>query len=353
MKPLSEECEFDHYIQSLRSSSNRVRYIILTLAVTTILIFFGAKNSHFSWTRERFETTKLAIEVKKHLNDERCKKLGVDFQPAQFFPSELARKDVEALRHAAAFACATRLKDLESYLKTYFRLDAEYVARITVPILGLSFDANDLGLIGGAAFALLFALLVLSLAKEYQNLRLCLWKVRDIAKGGEGKDEREALLKANFLYHALVMAQLINHPPTLPRRDPKGFAHLLVRTLLVVPFVLETWIFFWLDLPSRTVGTAMSPMGTYVVLVVEALSCIFILGCTVLCLIYSRAGTKNWRRTFVAINPPSPADAAEKSFLGRVRRVVTDWAAYVELIPRPDEPRVPNGEGRGGEAGGG
>ena len=297
---LTEESEFQEYIRSFASSSSRVRFVLLAITVTSILLFFGLKNSHYPWALARMEITKIALDLKgDDLDREICSGVLTDDKIRRYLPSRYMDIEENRLQEAVRRACGNSKDEIEKYFNIYRNIDIEYYSKISVPFLGISFDANDLGIVGGLAFSLLFVLLALSLAREHENLFLCLWKVEKIADSEGRWNDGES--KANFLYHALVMTQGILQPSTLARWQGSRWM-LAVRVLLFVPLGLELWILVT-DWMSREVAQALTPVGAWVAIISEVVSSLFIFVMTLVCLAYSRAQSIRWRSTFFHINP--------------------------------------------------
>ncbi|MGH9418413.1 MAG: hypothetical protein ACRD3J_00450 [Thermoanaerobaculia bacterium] len=165
-----------------------------------------------------------------------------------------------------------------------------------LPWLGVSIDYNDIVVFAGLTFILLFVLLLFSLIRHHENLYLALYKVRRLAKSDTNTARGES--RANFLYHALAMGQVLYSPPTLARWGARWQLAVLY-ILLFVPFVLETYItitnWYTRDLANQY------GLGDYIP--AQVVLCLVLLGFGIVCLIYSKAASDRWKAAFFHVNP--------------------------------------------------
>ena len=86
------------------------------------------------------------------------------------------------------------------------KIRAEQVGQVQVPVLGISFDVNDLGILGGFAFIVLLTWVNYSLWHHSNNLKLAFDFARELdTKGGQ------RLLY--YTYQNLAMRQVLTIPP--------------------------------------------------------------------------------------------------------------------------------------------
>lgn len=201
----------DHYVEALRTSSDRSRYALYVLIVATILIFIATHNiQRDSWPLRRLDAWY------------RYARRDTKTDPQ---PREIANGD------------PMRLEDVRSeYIKQY----AARAVLTTTPLPGVSIDVNDVGLVGGLTLLSLSIVLLACVAREHENLYLSLFKVRALADA-EGEDSQAGDSSANLLYHALAMTQVLNAPPTLARWDRWRCAAAL-RGIFVAPAIVYWWV---------------------------------------------------------------------------------------------------------------
>jgi hypothetical protein len=150
--------------------------------------------------------------------------------------------------------------------------------------------------VAGLTFVLLFILLLFSLMRHHENLYLALYKVRRLAKDDDSMAHGES--KANFLYHALAMGQVLYSPPTLARWGAR-WQQALMYVLLFIPFLLETYITAT-NWSSRLLAQQYN-LDAYIPAQVGL--CILLLSFAIGCLIYSKAASDRWETAFFHVNP--------------------------------------------------
>lgn len=316
---ISDDSEFDHYIRALTASSNRSRYVILIATVVSVLLLVAYRNAG-GWIDTRMQMVDLALKyelwaVSTTDLPDRLDDLGVG-------DDELRRKLmlIHAMLDSARYRSPEDLKRLAGELE---RADVEYILHPTVPFMGLRFDINDLGALGGISLVILIFLLLFSIAGEFENVQLAMWKVRRVAEReeaeapGAGFDNNNS--RANLLYHALAMVQVLSRPPTLIRWRP-GIAHGFTKCLLVAPVVVQLLVFVQ-DWSTRPYALILNRSLTVVNLTVSGVALSALVVLTVLCFVYARALDAVWKETFFTINPE------------RRERRQSSWLRYVRLLP--------------------
>lgn len=252
---------------------------------------------------------------------------------AEELPGHLTGRGVkdEALRRKLALIDAamsgsrfSSANDLKRWLGELERADVDHILHPTVPFMGMRMDVNDVGALGGISLAILISLLLSSIAGEFENVQLAMWKVRrvveqeDAHQDGTGKDNNNS--RANLLYHALAMAQVLSRPPTLIRwrRRP---THGLIKILFVAPLLVQLMV-FWQDWVTRQPALILNPQLATLNLAISGTALVVLALLTTFCLVYSRALDLAWRETFFTINPD------------RRDRPQDSWLRYVSLLPK-------------------
>src|SRR3954470_23866376 len=129
---------------------------------------------------------------------------------------------------------------MQDLLAEYSKLRLERELFPHIPILGITFDVNDLGLFCGMAYVLLLLLLLFSLMREHEHLHLALFKVRRLHDDSRNRGGGES--RANYLYHALAMSQVLNSPPTLASWKPSRFKTVTLSLIFFLPVAMELFI---------------------------------------------------------------------------------------------------------------
>jgi hypothetical protein len=269
----------DQYVNALRSSSDRARYALYAVIVATVLIFVVNHNvQKDSWPRRRLDTWYSYARADGSAGRRKL-------------PEEIANGDPE------------RLKALrEEYVK-------QFAARSIFnasPLPGVSIDVNDLGWMGGLTLSILMLFLVLSISKEHENLHLALYKVRLLAAHSDPSGTR-ADSRANLLYHALAMTQVLNSPPSLARWHRQS-AFNVPRLIFIIPFFVYA-VIVKNEAETSYVSYIYNVKDATVVIILEILltACIFFLG--LLAWLHSSAMSARWTRAFYRVNPSHEAVA--------------------------------------------
>jgi hypothetical protein len=205
-KALNLEFEVQEYISTFRASSDRVRlvlYVIVLVSVGLAILTWTTRDSSYGQWR---------------------------YGEWQRLAALKAQYDYEVARSVALPIDAAREKRLENMRRELVRFDerAEYmkqlVGRVQLlslpPLISTSVDFNDAGTVGGVLLILLMTLLVFCFVRQHENLFLCAFKITRLCEDDASHWDGES--DANFLYHALVMTQVLNHPPTLARGGGRG-----------------------------------------------------------------------------------------------------------------------------------
>jgi hypothetical protein len=251
---LIDDFEFQEYVRSFHESSSRSRRVLYVLVVATLLIGLSVWNQgENSWPRQRVNqwmTNYGKNTPYEHINE----------------------------KYAEAFA--------------------QRIMYMQVPVLGVSLDANDVALAGGAAMALLLILLSYCLSTEHENLCLGLFKVCSIHAVEQRPDDGNST--ANLLYHALAMEHVVGDPPTLARwgGPMQAVTFFFLAIVFFSPTALHVYILngVWKDAQKMKLPVDLHWPVLYVVL-----GMLFLVG--IRCSLLARACSVRWRRTFYIINP--------------------------------------------------
>lgn len=261
--PTSTIDDLKEYVDAFRMSSNRSRYALYVVVVTSVLLGITTRNAHpGGWSLRRLVAW-----------------YGMPLAEQPFF-----KRDTMVIKVAR-----------EEYLR-------QFVARGVMPaspIPGVSMDINDLGLIGGIALVLLTLVLLFCLLREHEHLQLAMYKVRqmciDDPDGYMRGDSR-----ANMLYHALAMGEVLSSPPTLARWRRRGVLRHF-GFIFYIPAAVQAWV-LWNNWETRDLG-AQYGVDLTLSLVLQLGLFLFILVVSSCALIATHAMTRRWTRAFYHINP--------------------------------------------------
>ena len=329
-QPLPQEFQIDHYVAALREATARVRYILITLTVAIILIFVGFCNSRENgWFNSRLEVARAAADawgpdttdlntvldgLKVEIREVETRRgEGEDSSPSNSYSMTLntglttehsvdsytdeeMRERIGRWLNSRHISSRSSIEDLIRVMETS-RAENSTVMRI--PILGLAFDINDLGLFSGVSFVILKSMLAFGFSRYHEDQFLALWKVRRICEQ-ENRPSQEGSV-ANLIYHSLAMAQVFSKPPSLARPEG-GNGKSLSKIILIGPIFIQCLIFY-LDSETIDVGKTFDNISTTISLATQALCIVLVFFLTLACWAYIRSSEKRWRQTFFSINP--------------------------------------------------
>lgn len=250
------------YVDAFRTSSNRSRSMLYIVLIATTFIWITNWNAREdNWPLSR---------------------IGA-WYGAQFTPSS-----------------QDSAKLLEEARQEYLRQFIGHTVLTSSPIPGVAMDVNDLGVMGGMALVLLMGVLLVCIHREHENLYLALYKVRVLCIQ-EGEAHKRGNSRANLLYHALAMSQVIGSPPTLARWRGRGALNYLLVVMFFIPSAVYVWVFL-------TDWTTQDVVASYHVnarnyLIFEGLASIALLLLSTFSCVYSRAIALRWKRAFYRVNP--------------------------------------------------
>ncbi|MFN0036788.1 MAG: hypothetical protein ACKVUS_17130 [Saprospiraceae bacterium] len=145
-------------------------------------------------------------------------------------------------------------QEFEYALENLMEAKTENFTLVRMPILGVSFDINYLGIISGLIFSALMALLYLSMVRENRNLKTL------FQHGLQDKDT-----DGRRLYELLSMYQVLTVPQKLYRPDNKS--DLRTRNIIEVvfwfPYAVLLLIFVY-DCISFKIGLSLNPNMTII-----------------------------------------------------------------------------------------
>lgn len=280
---LYEHLELSHYIDIFRSSAERVRRLVFIIAVFSVIALTALWNTTpMSWMSMRSKGLESILD--------KCQ--NQDSAIADSCVSEATKIKGETKSINKTFA-ELQEKFINYKEKT---LEKEYFPAI--PVLGLTFDINDLGVFCGVAYLLLLLLLAFSLMREHENLFLALGKVRSLHDLSKTRKDGESC--ANYLYHALAMSQVLNSPPTLFQWRPPRWKIVVLTTVFFIPVIVEILIILNDLLSFKSVSYLDVQLSHYMPWeVVLALPDIVL---CLICIRYYRRCDHMWEGAFFHIN---------------------------------------------------
>lgn len=248
----------------VKESSDRARAVLLFTQVACIVIFMAAWHElNSSWTFSRLRVVQAAawyvdcVEAQHPdvpgaaptaaFTHDHCHILG-ETQPFT---------DVE-LGHAQRFIQSWHMTPVEIRRRLDLLEDAlvNHTMNVTAPLLGFTFDVNDLGLIGGLSLLFLLVWLYFSLRREDSNLGLLF-------------AEQETVNKAE-IYKLASMTQVFTIPPDDVSSSGRSLSAALhkmsrmalnwtLRLLFLTPVAVQSFV-LWLDRDTWSKGSIINPI---------------------------------------------------------------------------------------------
>jgi len=271
-------------IMKVENSSKVVRMILVFLLFACVILFIGFWNSlDFSWLNSRIKMHEYQLEWYKYISKDTI-------------PPNLSKNN------AALFYKCKDYYHKKHYTKDVLEAELEYLNDaklnnaifIKVPVFNVTFDVNDLGLIGGISITIIYFLLLYSLINRYNQID----NAFHLIKGIKSKEEQKSA------YFLISMDQVL----TLPRNIRKfKLVRLLPRTFYFYPIIILLSIFIN-DLATFKIGNYYLDSFWKVILVYIG-SFIF-LGLSIfqafLCLRMVNKTDKLWRINYPKDQYPNP-----------------------------------------------
>jgi hypothetical protein len=225
------------YTEAAKESSTRTQQILLLMIIASILVFAAYWNSRGqSWGRARLDLAKASVDV---LENKQAPQGGEVLY-------EQAKETVES--------SGMSLEQAKDNLNWIQKVRAEQLSLIHVPVLGINFDVNDLGMLGGFAFVVLLILVNYSLWHHSTNLELAL----DFAEKLQGEGETDLLY---YTYQNLAMRQVLTIPPK-PQKARTEQKNVLFwvqnasKSLYALPLAVQIAV-VWHDMATLGIGKAL------------------------------------------------------------------------------------------------
>lgn len=203
------------YLQAATESSVRSRRILVLLLIASILIFIAFWNQcDSSWARTHVHWAE-EIETLLRQKEENA------------LPKKLTAHQ-ESIEELAKGYHIESAEDAQHFHEHLLDLMAERIIYVRIPILGIEFDINDLGIFSGITLAVLLLWCRFALWHERRNLQLCM---------NESTPENR-----KSIYRYLAMRQLLTVPPRLANEPPTKIWGVLVLALFCLPALVYSLV---------------------------------------------------------------------------------------------------------------
>src|SRR6266446_1396671 len=231
------------YLDASSHASTRARTVVVIMVFASVRVFAGLLNSLEShWMEYR-------LQLLSDINDPYTQgRIGNPPDPSKFPQAE---KD-PAYQRAVDLHRQKYLAFYSSFAKQH----VENAYAIKVPFFGISFDVNDLGLLGGVAFVIILVLFRLCLSREADNLKLSFTEAKKLGQLSE-------------FYHLLAMSQVFTVPRTAYINRGK-FLIYVPKVICLFPLFVDSAVIVH-DLITLDIGQRLGKLHSAVETVFEIL----------------------------------------------------------------------------------
>jgi hypothetical protein len=274
------------YTNAVKESTDRTRRILLIMIVASILMAIACWNTRSGgWVNSRLA---LAKAVDNLLNPPPSDTPNSVQTVEVSYPAEQEQLYINARK----LINETGRTPYQAHQSLFWaqKVRTEQTSQIQVPFLGISFDVNDSGLLGGVTFIVLLMWVNYALWHHSNNLKFAFDYARKL---GTNED------KESFLFHTyqnLAMHQVLTIPPRPKsiRNSSPGARKLwigkLSKLLYALPLIVQAAVVGH-DWYTRKIGEEINWTATWTVLIAGTVFLGFIAALTVTCF-------KRWRETF-------------------------------------------------------
>jgi hypothetical protein len=270
------------YIDAAKDSTNRTRQILLVIVVASILVFAAFWNSRTGgWANSRLAIAKATEDILRN-EAERRENPSIAELTVPVGEEDLYQK---AKKYAHTAPSRTWHQAKESVFWSQ-KIRTEQVGQIQVPVLGINFDVNDLGMLGGFSFIVLLMWVNYSLWHHSNNLRLAFEFAKELdANEPEGRGKNRILFHT---YQNLVMRQVLTIPPrpasTRPAKTDKltSWVRKVSKLMYALPLAVQTTVVVH-DWETSEIGRLINPEATNTVLNTGTAFWVGIVVLTVMC----------------------------------------------------------------------
>jgi hypothetical protein len=323
-KELESSFEIDQYVKALGEASSRVRFVMLAVIVASVASIATLWSEHDgAWERSRLKVfdTKYSLltacgvwehplEYRERCEEPHQPESRIEGETAispptkinyALLPPECQNEETicDAIRWFNDIGISTN-RGAEAFAEKQWEAYINNVRYVKSPVLGFTFDINDLGLLTGLTFSILMLVMVFYSNRAHENLAVSMWKVREITKTEHCYDDPGS--KANLLYHALAMQQVFTVPPTLARWQDLRIFSKSHYALFILPFLVQMFVLHG-DFKSAPSGFNVNRTQTLISLSGQTFFLLLALFLCLLCWAHLHADDMLWEDVFLFINP--------------------------------------------------
>ncbi len=275
MENMEEKNEIQNYsdnnlylemLNRLTVTNRIVRIIVVVLVMTSILLFVGFWNSvEFGWTESRINILEKQLYWVEHLENKSK-------------PTDLSAEENILFNKCKEYwdsKCHTK-ETLIAEINCLRTAKINNIIFFNVPFLGITFDINDLGMIGGFSLTIIYFLLLYSFLNKHNQLEV-IFKKLDTINNTHFK---------NNAYYLIAMDQVL----TVPRDSIKEGKNLrkFPRLLYIIPIVVFIFVLIYdlytfsvgvdkLDSIAKTIIGYITSFIFFIIMIFELIYCLHII----------------------------------------------------------------------------
>lgn len=261
------------YVEATTDAAKRTRIVAVVLVVASVLILIAFYNSlDWSWPVTRVRSAYDPADKSAH------RALGVEHRPQL-----LSDDDKDGKTPADHFREQLQEANVRAYV--------ENIRFVRVPFVGVAFDVNDLGTIGGVGLILILFVMRYSLSREIKNLNFSFREATRLNRFGE-------------FYHSLAMRQVLTVPHMVGEKRNRllavapQFVHVLPAVIFLLGVAYDYYSVYKLGY--------FKPEYVSFTLVTETVWLVFILLLSAKCWERQRHIDDIWEKNWKKLNQETP-----------------------------------------------
>lgn len=263
----SQSEELDSLVQETVSASKRSRRVLLFAVLASIMAFSSYWNSRpLGWAEQRFQVINKALQYHAQADTQLLKMADGTLMPEMHLTIKANRANIDTFLMVRNANTQEELKFLKD---VYYNLKAG-TFKFEIPILGIPFDVNDLGLFSGISLTLLLFLLWFCLEREGENVETSLKAA-----------EQAGRLK--HYYRRLSMTQVLT-VPAREHRELSVFWLVLTKILYLLPLFVQ-YLIYLNDSATSSIVSPISEDATRTYNIINLVSIVVIVLMTIVCFV--------------------------------------------------------------------
>jgi len=291
-----------------------VLYAIVFTSVLSIIALWNSRQESWLNLRIKYISDQKALAIDSLLDSART----VAMIKCQFVDDTCCRETMAMAKFEHGYKkLRYRIIDLQMQLDKLLKVEAENSTRFHIPVFGTSTDVNDLGITAGMALSILMFILLFTLGREYNNLKIAFLSITEryaddcdtkyfkeqfdeislrdkpvefteVSQIEQYNEKLTSFIKAiNYTrrkhhYNYLSMNEIFTLPTLSNNYKPSAIRKLSTYVIWLSPLIAQATIFLF-DLQTRKAGMDLNSDATIRALILDAVFLVFISFTTYAC----------------------------------------------------------------------